>query len=172
MDNRVQPVTGAAQRRKQRRMRSCGDTSRSASPLLWLQPCTTVQGLRCTKPTGTEDIPGRSGGSRAELRRTGQTQPSPGMRPAPLLEVAGPQGGLGAPAYPCGGVPSLVPVIMVQEAAHDDATIAFLLSQTLLAEKEAKEADLARKEQKGAREAPGHRVPFLFNSRVEVAAAW
>ena len=42
------------------------------------------------------------------------------------------------------GVPPQSPVVMVQEAAHDDATIAFLLSQSLLAqqraEEEAKEA--------------------------------
>ena len=35
----------------------------------------------------------------------------------------------------------LVPVVMVQEAAHDDATVSYLLSQTLLAEQEAKEVE-------------------------------
>ena len=39
------------------------------------------------------------------------------MRPAPLSEVAGPQGRLVVPACPCGGVLALVPVVMVQEAA-------------------------------------------------------
>ena len=81
------------------------------------------------------------------------------MRPAPLSEVAGPQDRLVAPACPCGAVSSLVPVVMVQEAANDDATIFFLLSQTLTAqqraaeEREAKEVeelecDLVSKEQR------------------------
>ena len=69
----------------------------------------------------------------------GQKRPPPGVRPAPLPEVAGPKGGLVAPACPLGGVPTLVPVVMVQEAAHDDATVSYLLSQTLLAEQVAKE---------------------------------
>ena len=55
----------------------------------------------------------------------------------PLSEVAGPLGRLVAPACPSGGVPALVPVVMVQ----DDATVSYLLSQTLLAEQEAKEVE-------------------------------
>ena len=42
-----------------------------------------------------------------------QKPPLPGMRPAPLSEVAGPLGRLVAPACPSGGVPALVPVVMV-----------------------------------------------------------
>ena len=34
-----------------------------------------------------------------------------------------------------------MPVVMVQEAAHDDALVSHLLTQTLLAEQEAKEAE-------------------------------
>ena len=64
-----------------------------------------------------------------------QKPPLPRMRPAPLPEVAGPKGRLVAPACPLGGV-------MVQEAAHDDATVSNLLSQTLLAEQEAKEVEV------------------------------
>ena len=56
-------------------------------------------------------------------------------------EVAGPQGRLVVPACPFGGVPALVPVVMVQKVAHDDATVSHLLSQTLLAEQEAKEVE-------------------------------
>ena len=70
-----------------------------------------------------------------------QNPPLPGMRPAPLSEVAGPLGRLVAPACPSGGVPALVPVVLLQEAAHDDATVSYLLSQTLLAEQEAKEVE-------------------------------
>ena len=76
----------------------------------------------------------------------GQEHPPPGERPAPLCEVAGPQGGLVATAVPCGGVPSLAPVVMVQEAAHDDATVAFLLAQALVAEQEAEEKAREAKE--------------------------
>ena len=60
------------------------------------------------------------------------------MRPAPLSEFAGPQGGLVAPSCPCGGVLSLVPVVIVQEAADDDTTIVFLLERAL-AEKQMEE---------------------------------
>ena len=63
----------------------------------------------------------------------GLSAPLPGTRPAPLLEVAGLQGRLVVPACPCGGVPSLVSVVMVQEAAHDDASVSYLFSRTLLA---------------------------------------
>ena len=51
-----------------------------------------------------------------------QKPPLLGMRPALLSEVAGPLGRLVALACPSGGVPALVPVVMVQVAAHDDAT--------------------------------------------------
>ena len=69
------------------------------------------------------------------------------------------------------GVPSLSPVVMVQEAAHDDATIAFLLSQSLLAQQRAEEeareaqevveADLASKEQRLLEELERHRCPVV-----------
>ena len=79
-------------------------------------------------------------------------KPPLGTWAAPLSEVARPQGRLVVPACQCGGVLALVSVVMVQEAAHDDATISNLLLQTLLAELEAKEveeleAKLAGKEQ-------------------------
>ena len=73
---------------------------------------------------------------------------------------------------------------MVQEAAHDDATIAFLLSQTLMAqqraEEEAKEvevleADLGSKEQRLLEEIERLRTSAdrgARGSHVEVAAAW
>ena len=78
-----------------------------------------------------------------------QKPPLPGMRPALLSEVARPLGRLVVPACPSGGVLALVPLIMVQEAAHDDAS----LSQTVLAEQEAKvveelETKLADREQR------------------------
>ena len=83
----------------------------------------------------------------------GPKPPLRGMRPAPLSEVAGPQGRWVVPACPCGGVPALVPVVMVQEAVHGDATVSYLLLQALLAEQEAKEveeleAKLTRTEQR------------------------
>ena len=75
---------------------------------------------------------------------------------------------------------SLSPVVMVQEAANDDATIAFLLSQALSAEKEVKEveelvADLARKERRLREELEMLRTSPARGARgspVEVAAAW
>ena len=57
-----------------------------------------------------------------------QKPPLPGMRPALLSEVAGTLGRSVVPACPFGG-------------AHDDATVSCLLSQTLLAEQEAKELE-------------------------------
>ena len=61
-------------------------------------------------------------------RPTGTEATSPGMRPALLSEVAGTLGRSVVPACPFGG-------------AHDDATVSYLLSQTLLAEQEAKEVE-------------------------------
>ena len=46
--------------------------------------------------------------------------------------------GLEWAACPCSRVPHLTPVVMVQEAAHDDATISFLLEH-ILAEKQYEE---------------------------------
>ena len=110
----------------------------------------------------------------------GQKRPPPGERPAPLFEVSGPLGRLDVPACPSCGVPSLVAVVMVQEAVHDDATVAFLVSQTMLAEKEAKEveelvADLDKREQQLLEEIESYRASYKRGapaSRVEVAAAW
>ena len=54
-----------------------------------------------------------------------QKPPLPGMRSERLSEALGPQGGLERAVCPCSRFPLLTPVVMVQEAAHDDATIAF-----------------------------------------------
>ena len=47
------------------------------------------------------------------------------------MDARGPQGGLERAACPRSEAPLLSPVVMVQEAAHDDITAAFLLTQSL-----------------------------------------
>ena len=137
--------TSAAMRRRQRRLRSwwrheqrsvaaalAAATHHSAPRRGWPEQHNAPRGL--TTASALE-------GEVREVYEVPQKPPLPGMRPAPLSEVAGPLGRLVAPACPSGGVPALVPVVMVQEAAHDDATVSYLLSQTLLAEQEAKEVE-------------------------------
>ena len=47
------------------------------------------------------------------------------------MDARGPQGGLERAACPRSEAPLLSPVVMVQEASHDDITAAFLLTQSL-----------------------------------------
>ena len=54
-----------------------------------------------------------------------------GLRPERLVDARGPQRGLESAACPRSEAPLLSPVVMVQEAAHDDITAAFLLTQSL-----------------------------------------
>ena len=72
----------------------------------------------------------------------GQKRPPPGMRPAPLPEVAGPQAAVTV-GYVAAGAPSLAEV-PVSDMMHDDATVQFLLQQSLLAR--AQEEEEAREE--------------------------
>ena len=93
-----------------------------------------------------EEVVTRQEGSEGEVHEEcgaprGPKPPLPGTRLASLSEVAAPQGRLVVPTCPCGGVSAVVPVVMMQVAAHDDATVSFLLSQALLA----KEVELEAK---------------------------
>ena len=58
-----------------------------------------------------------------------QTTPPPGAWLAPLSEVAGPQAA-GTGGYVAAGVFRLSLVVMGQEAAHDDSTVAWLLARS------------------------------------------
>ena len=57
--------------------------------------------------------------------------PSPVTRREQLFDARGPQRGLECAACPQLGAPLLTPVVKVQAAAHDDATVAFLVAQSL-----------------------------------------
>ena len=59
----------------------------------------------------------------------------------------GPQGGLERAACPRSEAPLLSPVVMVQEAAHDDSTAAFLLTQSLRQRQEEVEDAAMRREE-------------------------
>ena len=69
------------------------------------------------------------------------------MRPERLSDVRGPQEGLERAAGPRSGAPHLSPVVMVQEAAHDDKTVAFLLAQPLLERQKQEVAEKRREEE-------------------------
>ena len=59
-----------------------------------------------------------------------QTTPPLGAQPAPLFEVAGPQAAVTV-GYVAAAVLCLTPVVMEQEAAQDDSTVAWLLARSL-----------------------------------------
>ena len=105
-----------------------GDTSNGASLQHWRRPPTTaprgVGGLSSTTPHG----------DRSSLHR--------GVRPAPLSEVAGPQAAVTV-GYVAAVAPSLA-VVLVSDMTHDDATVQFLLQQSLQAR--AEEEEQAREE--------------------------
>ena len=63
--------------------------------------------------------------------REGTEATSAGTRPERLADARGLQGRLERAACPRFGAPLLHPVVTVQEAAHDDKTVAFLLTQSL-----------------------------------------
>ena len=60
-----------------------------------------------------------------------QKPPPPGTRPERLVDARGPQGGWSVRLTRALKPTLLSPVVMVQEAAHDDITAAFLLTQSL-----------------------------------------
>ena len=68
----------------------------------------------------------------------GQKRPPPGVRPAPLPEVAGPQVAVTV-GYVAAVAPSLA-VVRELDLLHDDATVQFLLQQSLLARAQEEEA--------------------------------
>ena len=72
------------------------------------------------------------------------------MRPAPLPEVAGPQAAVTV-GYVAAVAPSLA-VVLVSDMLHDDATVQFLLRQSLLARAEEEEARV-QEDLKGLEEA-------------------
>ena len=68
-------------------------------------------------------------------------------RPERLVDARGPQGGLERAACPRSEAPLLSPVVMVQEAAHDDITAAFLLAKSLRQrQEEVEDAAMGREE--------------------------
>ena len=76
-----------------------------------------------------------------------QEQVIVGTRPERLVDARGPQGGLERAACPRSEAPLLSPVVMVQEAAHDDITAAFLLTQSLRQrQEEVEDAAMGREE--------------------------
>ena len=85
-----------------------------------------------------------------------------GMRPAPPSEVAGPQGEAATVGYVAAAGPLLVPPVLGGGDTLDDATVSFLLAQSLLerqeleemvaAAKRREEVRLLRKEAKAVRE--------------------
>ena len=111
----------------------------------------------------------------------GQKRPPPGVRPAPLSEVAGPQAAVTV-GYVAAGVPLLGAPSMASPSAEaiDESTLSFLLAENLARVKEKEEveelvADLDRKEQKLLEEIERFRASFKRGdrgSRVEAAAAW
>ena len=70
----------------------------------------------------------------------GQEQPPPGMRPGSLSDPGPPQQVAATVGYVTVGAPRLTPVVLVQDAALDDKTVAWLL-ECSLAERQREEEE-------------------------------
>ena len=82
-----------------------------------------------------------------------QEQVLVGMRPAPPSEVAGPQGAAATVGYVAAAGPLLVPPVLGGGDTLDDATVSFLLAQSLLERQELQEmVTVAKEEAKAVRE--------------------
>ena len=102
----------------------------------------------------------------------GQKRPPPGVRPAPLSEVAGPQAAVTV-GYVAAGVPLLGAPSMASPSAEaiDESTLSFLLGENLARVKEKEEveelvADLDRMEQKLLVELVRYRASFKRGDMV------
>ena len=127
------------------------DTSNGASLQHWRRPPTTVLrgvgGLSITTPHGDRRPPVQwkwrlkssttPHGDRSSLHR--------GVRQAPLPEVAGPQAAVTV-GYVAAVAPSLA-VVLVSDMMHDDATVQFLLQQSLLARAQEEEEEAREQEE-------------------------
>ena len=132
---------GAARRRRELRLRSWWRHEAQSVPAALTAARHHSAGPREKVVTRREErqegeVHEENDGSRA------QTTPLPGVRPAPLSEVAGPQAAVTV-GYVAAGPPSLV-VALVSDMVHDDASVQFLLQQSLLAR--ASEEEKAREE--------------------------
>ena len=108
----------------------------------------------------------------------GQKRPPPGVRPAPLSEVAGPQAAVTV-GYVAAGVPLLGAPSMASPSAEaiDESTLSFLLAENLARVKEKEEveelvADLDRKEQKLLEELVRYRASFKRGDRGSRVGLW
>ena len=111
-----------------------------------------------------------------------QKAPPPGMRPAPLAEVAGPQGWPGTPSSPGAGVPSLAPPVLAGSAGEgvDSSALAFLATRALLDREEEEEAEELRvleekvvtKEQRLLEEVENRRGTSEFSPLEYAAIRW
>ena len=137
---------GAARRRRERRMRSWWHHEQVSIA------AAVAAALHHSAQRGSDARPethfaprGQTTATEEEVREVndaleGQKRPPPGMRPAPLPEVAGPQVAVTV-GYVAAGAPSLT---VVSDDRIDDAALQFLLQQSLLAR--AEEEEKAREE--------------------------
>ena len=173
---------GSARRRRERRLRSWLRHERMtvaaelSAALHHSRDAGREQyvGLRVQKSDSSAVVEDVENEMHAALR--GQITPPPGERPAPLAEVAAPQGSTVARCLVDGGPTLTVPVLAGRAAeAVDSSAVSFLLSQSLLAEQEEFEANLASREQKLLEEVERLRTSPTRGARgspVEAAAAW
>ena len=185
--DRAHGSSGSARRRRERRLRSWLRHERMtvaaelSAALHHSRDGGREQyvGLRAQKSDSSAVVEEVENETHAALR--GQISPPPGERPAPLAEVAAPQGSTVARCLVDGGPTLTVPVLAGRAGeAVDSSALSFLLSQSLLAEQEAKEAEeleanLAAREQQLLEEVERLRTSPTRGARgspVEAAAAW
>ena len=149
--------TSAAMRRRQRRLRSWW-RHEQRSVAAALAAATHHSAPRSGWPEQHNAPRGPTTASAMEVEAheqyyapRGQEQPPPGVRPAPLSEVAGPQAAVTV-GYVAAVAPSLA-VVPVSDLLHDDATVQFLLQQSLLARAQEEEEAREQEEVKRMEEA-------------------
>ena len=167
-------AAGAAKRRRDRRLRAW---HRHVRTTVAMELATALHhGAQRVEVPREEEEHAYYVGPRA------QKAPPPGMRPAPLAEVAGPQVWPGTPSSPGAGVPSLAPPVLAGSAGEgvDSSALAFVATRALLDREEEEEAEelrvleekVATKEQRLLEEVENRRGTSEFSPLEYAAIRW
>ena len=160
--------SGAAQRRRQRRLRSWWrHEQQSIAAALAAATHHSAQQNGALRSLKTATRAREEAGSETYNAPRGPKTLPPGVRPAPLAEVAGPQGRLEAAARVSAGVPGLVPVALSSaDDGVDAAALSFFVSKALVVEEEERQrAEQVEAEKK--RQTQERRRRFMRREMVE-----
>ena len=122
-------ASGSARRRRERRLRSFLRHERMAVALHFAEALHHSSGasLEPVVERREEEVEAEV----VYVAPRGQEQPPPGMRPGSPSDPGPPQQVAATVGYVAAWAPRLSPVVLVQDAVHDDKTLAWLLERTL-----------------------------------------